>query len=899
MSWLTRLSTILRRDVVSQRISEEIEFHLNERVDELMEQGMPEEKARALATRQFGNPTLQKERTREMDLLGWVEALGQNLRYGFRMLARDPGFTTVAVLTLALGIGINTSIFSLISDRLLKPLPFKDVDRIVMVHETPLNNPREWNSAAVSNFVAWRDLNRVFEHIGTVNDATLSTAEETPERLVGLRIQYGYLEALGAKPILGRLISPADCKLGNGEVVVLSHKLWLRRYNGDPHVLGKIIPAGLRNFTIIGVLPADFQSFAFGSLAPEVEFWIPYEFTGTHMQSASRYVAVTGRLKPGVSLEQAQAEMTRIAANLAQANPKLNKGWGVTLVPITEAAIGDARTSLFTLQGAVGFVLLIACANVAGLLLARLSSRQHEIGMRTALGAGRGRLMFQFLTESVMLSVLSSPLALLIAYGGIRVLAPYGLEDNFKNLAIDGRVLAFTAFLSILAGLLFGLIPAMQGSNRNLTAMLKDSGRATTAGSSRQRFRSFLVIATIASALVLLTGTGLMVNTFIRLVRVAPGFDAKNLLTFQLLLPTGQYFKDAGAPNGQAMVRPSPQLPFVFEQLLERLSQLPGVQSAAISDTPPLSGWSHGTNFTLDTSPKPEPSTQLPSAFFHTVSADFFRTLDVPLLQGRPFDSRDSSTAPWVVIVNQSMAQKYWPDSNPIGRYLTFAMPGEEQPRQVIGISRDMRYGRLNDGLIYEMFVPHTQIPALTGHFHFYVRKTIILRTTVDPMILIPAARKIAGQVAGNRPITDIKMVEEYFDRQFQNPRFYLLLLGIFGATALMLAAVGIYGVMAYSVKMRTHEIGVRMALGAHQKDAMWMILRQGLTLTFIGVAAGIGGAFWLTRFIAGVLYGIQPTDPATFTIVALTMIGVALLACLVPGRRATNVDPAIALRHE
>ena len=318
MSWLRRLSNTFRRHVVWQRISEEVEFHLHERIDELMEQGMSEEEARALATRQFGNPTLQKERTREMDLLGWVEALGKNLRYGGRMLARDLGFTGVAVITLALGIGINTSIFSLISDRLLKPLPYRDVDRIVMVHETPLNNPREWSGAAVPNFVAWRDLNRVFEHIGTVNDASLSTHEEEPERLIGLRVQYGYLEALGAKPLLGRLISPTDCVLGNGEVVVLSHKLWLRRYGGDPRVLGKIIPAGLRNFTIIGVLPADFQSFAFGAVAPEVEFWIPYEFTKTHMQTAGRYLGVTALLKPGVSLQQAQAEMTRIAANLAR-----------------------------------------------------------------------------------------------------------------------------------------------------------------------------------------------------------------------------------------------------------------------------------------------------------------------------------------------------------------------------------------------------------------------------------------------------------------------------------------------------------------------------------------------------------------------------------------------------
>jgi predicted permease len=372
MSWLARLSNIFRQHVISQRISEEIEFHLRERVDELMQQGMPEEKARALATRQFGNPTLQKERTRDMDLLGWVEALGKNLRYGFRMLARDLGFTTVAVFTLALGIGINTSIFSLISDRLLKPLPYKDVDRIVMVRETSLNDPREWNGAAVPNFVAWRDLNHVFEYIGTSNEASLSTMEEEPERLIGLRIQYGYLEALGAKPIVGRLISPVDCKLGNGEVVLLSHKLWLRRYGGDPNVLGKIIPAGMRNFTIIGVLPPDFQAFSLTSLQPEVEFWIPYEFTNTHLQSGSRYLSVTARLKPGVSLDQAQAEMSRIASNLAQANPKRNKGWGVTLVPITEAAIGDVRKPLLTLQGAVAFVLLIACANVAGLLLARL-----------------------------------------------------------------------------------------------------------------------------------------------------------------------------------------------------------------------------------------------------------------------------------------------------------------------------------------------------------------------------------------------------------------------------------------------------------------------------------------------------------------------------------------------
>jgi putative ABC transport system permease protein len=360
--------------------------------------------------------------------------------------------------------------------------------------------------------------------------------------------------------------------------------------------------------------------------------------------------------------------------------------------------------------------------------------------MRSALGARRGRLIFLFMTESVMLSVLSAPFALLIAYGGIRVVARYGPENNFNNLAIDHRVLAFTAIISILTGLLFGLMPAMQASRRNLTTLLMDSGRATTAGFFRQRLRSVLVVSTIAIALVLLTGTGLMVNTFTRLVGVDPGFDTRNLLTFELLLPTGEYFKDEGTRRGTTIVRISPRLPLVFEQLLDRLSQLPGVQSAALSDTAPLSGGSHGTNFTLDMSAKTDPD-QLPSAVFRTVSANFFNTLKVPLLQGRPFDSRDSSTAPWVVIVNESMARKYWPDSSPIGRYLTFAMPGEERPRQVIGISRDMRYGRLSDESNHEMFVPHTQIPALSGHFHFYVRKTIILRTTVDPMTLVPAAR--------------------------------------------------------------------------------------------------------------------------------------------------------------
>jgi len=635
MSWFKRLRNNFRGNTISQRISEEIEFHLEERVDELIEQGMSAEEARALATRQFGNRTLHKETTREMDLLGWVEALGKNIRYGFRMLARDRGFTTVAVLTLALGIGINTSIFSLISNRLLKPLPYKDVDRLVMVRETRLDVPED-RTAAVSNFVAWRDRNRVFEHIGTSNDATLSTMEEEPQRLIGLRVQYGYLEALGAKPILGRLISLEDCKLGNGEVVVLSHQLWQRRYAGDRHVVGKVIPAGMRNFTIIGVLSPDFVPFSFDSLQPEVEFWIPYEFTNTHMRSHARYLWVTARLKDGISLEHAQAEMTRIASQLAKENPEKNRGWGVTLVPITEAATGDVRKGLLTLQGAVGFVLLLACANVAGLLLARLSSRQHEIAMRTALGAGRGRLIFQFLTESVMLSVLSAPLALLIAYSGIRVLALYGPGDNFRNLAIDHRVLAFTALISILTGLVFGLIPAMQGSRRNLAAMLTDSGRATTAGSSRQRLRSVLVVSTIAIALVLLTGTGLMLNTFIRLVGVDPGFDTKNLLTFQLLLPTGEYFKDEGTRNGIAVVRPSPRLPLVFEQLLERLSKLPGVQSAAISATPPLSGWRHQTAFTLDASPKTGPDTQARGRLPYR-QRGLFRHPQGPTLAGSPF----------------------------------------------------------------------------------------------------------------------------------------------------------------------------------------------------------------------------------------------------------------------
>jgi len=806
-----------------------------------------------------------------------MNTLLQDLRYGARMLLKAPGFAFVAVITLALGIGANTAIFSVVNAVLLRPLPFMNPDRLMTVWENNLQQGQDRQAVGGANFTDWKKQNQGFESLAAYFNWNYNlTGGDEPQRLHAEVVSGEFFQTLGVQAAAGRTLTPEDDREGKDDVIVLSHALWQSRFGASREIIGQTVMLNGRGHTVVGVMPSSF------SYPDErVEIWRPMAMSAEQAQNRQgKWLSVIGRLKSGVSIAQASAEMSAIARQLEQQYPDANAGWGVQVLPLHEAIVGKVSSFLLILLGAVGFVLLIACANIANLLMARASARQKEIAIRAALGASRRRLVSQFLTESLLLAVMGSALGLLIALWGSDALIAFspGNIPRLKEAAIDGRVLGFTLLLALLTTLIFGLAPAWQASKPDLNEALKEEGRGAS-GNSGRRLRSLLVVAEVAVSVVLLVGAGLMIKSFIQLQSVKAGFDPHNLLTMEITLPPARY-----GQNQQ-------QIAF-FQQALERIKTLPGVQAAGAVQDLPFRFNEMSFPVTLE-GPAAQPEAQRPKAVYRAVTDDYFRTLGIPLLEGRWFSAQDDQQSLPVVIINQAMARHFWPDQEPLGKRLRFGEPADPV-YTIVGVVGDIKHMGLDADEGAVMYQPHAQ-----KRFAWLRWMTLVVRTSEEPSSLAAAVRSRIQETDPDQPVYNVATMEQLLTKSIAQPRFSMLLLGVFALLALNLTAIGVYGVVSYTVAQRTREIGIRMALGAQMRDVLRLVIGEGLKLVLIGVAIGLAGAGALSHVIKSLLFGVSATDPAIFAIISILLTGVALAACYLPARRAARVDPMAALRYE
>jgi putative ABC transport system permease protein len=803
-----------------------------------------------------------------------MQTILQDLRYGLRMLAKKPGFTVVAVFTLALGIGANSAIFSVVNGVLLRPMPLEDPNRLIKIWETFL--PGGQGTVSVPNLKDWREQNTVFNGIAAYTFSSLNLrGQDTPERLQGAAVSSNFFDVVGVRPRLGRAFQTGEDEAGRGRVAMLSHRLWQRAFGGDAGVVGKEILLNGENYTVIGVTPPEFR---FPSRLTEV--WVPLVIPPDQVNNRGNHWMFTlGRLKPEVGFEQAREQMVAIAKRLEQQYPDNQAGRSVFLIPVQEETVQGIRPALRALMFAVGFVLLIACANVANLLLARATSRRREIAVRTALGAGRLRLVRQLLTESLILALAGGALGLALAKLGVEALLV--LAANFlpraNEVGLDWRVAAFTVALSLLTGVFFGLLPALQSSRSDLQSALKEGGGAGS-GAQTNWLRSALVVGEVAATLVLLIGAGLLIKSFIRLYETDLGFKAENVLTMSLALPQAKY------PDVQAAAA-------FHQNLLDRVASLPGARSAGVINFLPLQNWGFNGGLTIEGQGPYEPGRQ-PLAEFRSISPDYFRTMSVPLIGGRFFTTQDQSRSAPVVIVNQTLAKQYLQGQDPIGKRIRVI--GNDW-RTVVGVVGDVRQSGVTQTARAEVFVPIPQAiwTPLTQTM------SLAVRAEAEPEALISAVRNAVKEIDPAQPVFNVKTMEAVVADSVSDRRLNMLLLGIFAGVALTLAVIGIYSVMSYTVSQHTREIGIRMALGARPMDVLMLVVGQGMGLTLVGVCLGVAGAFGLTRLMETLLYGVTATDPLTFAVISALLVVVALVACCVPARRATKVDPMIALRNE
>jgi putative ABC transport system permease protein len=872
------LSTLFHRAEVDSEMDEEFRVHIAGHADDLERSGLPRTEAVRRARIAFGAYEKAKEECREERAGFWLETLWADVRFGLRMLGKNLGFTAITILTLALGIGANTAIFSVVDAVLLRPLPYTQADRLVTVSESARPNDQATrNEVAPADFLDWRDRNRVFEQIGAVSLPGYSlTGAERPERVLGAAISAGMLHMLGLRPALGREIEAADDRDGASPVVMLSHALWQRRFASDAQVIGKTIRLGRTPYTVIGVLPAGLTF-----PEPDVALWVPLEQTippkDMHWRD-THYLAVYARLKPGVTLAQTREEMNGIAGQLKVENPDSSGGAGALVIALQEDMAGSIRPALLTLLAAVGFVLLIACANVANLLLVRATGRGKELAIRLALGAGKWRLVRQILTESVLLSVAGGAAGLLVASGTrhlLLLLRPQSLPQ-FNVIETDGRVLLFTLFVSVSTGILFGLVPALRGTGFDLQPALHSSSRNTTTGKTTQRLRNLLVVAEIAVSLVLLVGAGLTIRTFLGLRNRELGFRADHTVTARISLPSDKYSGDD-------------QIVSFYDKVLERMRATPGVESAGMVSFLPLTGQEFDNSYDVVGRP-PNPPSDTTYALVRMVDPEYFHVLGIALLRGREIEQRDRSGAPRTIVVSESMAQRCWPNANAIGEQLLVYMGEDQSPWQVVGVVKDVRT-RIAADPEPTIYFPYAQMP--------YRYMVLAVRTHGDPRAMIETIRDTVRALDPDQPIHQMQTLTELISTTLLPWRFSMTLLGVFAAMALLLASAGIYGVMAYLVGQRTHEVGVRMALGARASDILWLVVGQGARLALLGVLVGLLASLALTRLMSNLLFGVTATDPLTFGFVALLLTLVALVACSIPARRAAHVDPTVALRYE
>ena len=806
-----------------------------------------------------------------------MATLLQDLKYGVRMLVKNPAFTAVAVIALALGIGANTAIFSVVHAVLLKPLPFRDPGRLLQLSESNLRQPHV--SVAYPNYFDWKQQNHVFEGMASFQQKDVNLAGVTePENVSGSTVSSNFLQTLGLKPFLGRDFRPDEDKRGAAPVVILGYSLWQRRFGGEPGVVGRTVTFDSRPFTVIGVMPPELRMYEESQFYTPIGVWMDADMMdrGSHDDTT-----VVARLKAHVTIAQAQAEMNTIARRLEQQYPDTNTGYRVVMAPIRDAFVGDSRPPILVLFAAVGFVLLIACVNVANLLLARGAAREREIAIRSALGASRVRVIRQLLTEGVVLAIASGVTGALVGAWGLKGLLTLVPQDVSMGVpvAINSWVLAFTCVLSLATVAIFGLVPALEVSKPDLNETLKEGGRAASGGVERRQVRSLLAVSEIALALVLLISAGLMIKSFRRLLAVDPGFDPQNVLATWVNLRGAQYDK----PDAVAAF---------CRQSLDRIRTLPGVKFAAIGNRLPLTDDHSRSDILIEGQPVPAIG-HFPHPDFHDVSPDYFRAMGIPLMRGRYFTESDTAQAPPVVLISESLARRFWPGGDAVGkRILQGRTPGPDRPwRTIVGIVGDTKQYGLSAETKWEVYYPYLQNPP--SDFAF------VVRAASHPEGLTAAIKNEVHGIDKDVPVHDEMTMERIVSDSMGTRRMTMLLLGLFAALALVLAAVSIYGVIAYSVGQRTHEIGVRMALGAERRDVLWLVVGKGFILATIGVVVGLASAAVLTRFLSSLLFGVRPTDPVIFTGVSLILAAVSLVASYIPARRAARVDPIVALRYE
>jgi putative ABC transport system permease protein len=903
-----RLRSLFKRSTVDRDIDDELRFHVERQIESYKKAGLDEAEAARRAQLEFGGIDQAKEAYRDASGVRVVEEAWRDVRLAIRSLLKAPMVSAAAVLSLTLAIGANTALFTALRAASIRSLPLPDPERLVMITTYPQGQSQQRDRGRLSEYLAWRDQAKTFTAIGTMLgwSSTLGAMHdgEPAERINGWRFSASAFRALGVQPQLGRFFTPDEDIVGAPEdVVVISDSLWRTHFGADRDVLGRSILLDGQKTTVVGVMPPGF-----GVFDTQSDFWIPSPFSRFQVQSrsATRVLSIVGRIKGDSTLPKSLADIEAISARLAEEDPGPQKGRGVTLEPLDQTLFDGLRRTLGLLQAAVAFVLLIACANVAGLLLTRSLARQRDVAIRTALGASRGRIIQMFLAESLVLSLCGGALGLALAWAGVRALtlAPPtwlgAVPGSMAALRIDAGILGFTLLVSVVTGVCFGLAPALGAWSRDLITPVKLVVGSASPG-RRGVLQGALVVTQITLTVVLLVGAGLLMKSFWRLQRVNLGMDPRQVLSFQTRLPANRGFKMVGIKNGMTMLDVSPVAADEFERLRERLMQVAGVESVGGTNLRPVTGAELPTSIELVGSAARGDAAAQPVVNYTLVTPAYFSTLRIPIRQGREFTDRDTRNAPLVAVVNESMARRYWPGQDPLAQQIVVSIVPGEQPRQVVGVVADTptsRYDRTPSPAVY---APHLQesLQSRTPYGQSRINIMYVLRLSQPIASVLPAVRRAVAEVDSSLPVTQIEMVDEYLGRQLEAPRDSMLLVAVFGGVALLLAILGIYALIAYGVVQRTREIAIRMALGARRSLVLGLMMRRSLTLMAVGLVLGLAGAAAMTRYLSSLLFDVTPLDSATFVAASIFFVVIAAAASYVPARRATKIDPLTVLRYD